>query len=140
MSAAPPPGADRATTPAVVDGLAILMWSADDDAPHRLATPSAIASAAAAMDTPVEIYFAARSVRLLVPAAADALRAAGGPRSIGDWMREAVGHGARLYACTDALAACGLDRAALIAQCAGHGGAVRFAERASDPRWRALVF
>jgi predicted peroxiredoxin len=99
-----------------------------------------MAAAAAALDTPVELYFTARSVLLLRPGAADALRACAHPKTIGDWMREADGLGAAMYACTDALVANGLTRDALIPQCRGHGGAVQFMARAADPRWRALVF
>jgi uncharacterized protein len=55
-------------------------------------------------------------------------------------MREAVDHGAKLYACTDALHAQGLAGTPLIAECSGHGGAVQFMARAASLRWRALVF
>lgn len=122
-------------------GIAILLWAAEPEAPHRLVTPFFHAAAAAAMDTPVEIYFSARSVLLLRPGVADALRASEHhPKSVGDALREAVAHGARLYACTDALHAQGLQRSMLIPECAGHGGAVQFMARASDLRWRTLVF
>ncbi|HNT39110.1 MAG TPA: DsrE family protein [Rubrivivax sp.] len=122
-------------------GVALLLWSADPSAPERLATPFFHAAAAAAMDVPVEIYFTAGSVRLLVPGVADALRAS--PRvqkSIGEHLREAVTHGAVLLACTDALHAQGIDAARLIPQCTRRGGAVQFMARACDPRWRTLVF
>ena len=122
-------------------GIAILLWAAEPEAPHRLVTPFFHAAAAAAMDTPVEIYFTARSVHLLVPGVADGLRASAfHDKTVGQAMREAVAHGATLYACTDALHAQGLDRAQLIPECAGHGGAVQFMARASDLRWRTLVF
>ena len=49
------------------EGVAILLWATDPAAPHRLVTPFFHAAAAAAMDVPVEIYFTARSVHLLVP-------------------------------------------------------------------------
>lgn len=122
-------------------GIAILLWAAEPEAPHRLVTPFFHAAAAAAMDTPVEIYFTARSVHLLMPGVADGLRASAlFDKTVGDAIREAVAHGAKLYACTDALHAQGLDRAQLIPECAGHGGAVQFMARASDLRWRTLVF
>jgi predicted peroxiredoxin len=123
------------------DGLAILLWAADPEVPHRLATPFFHAAAAAAMEVPVEIYFSARSVRLLVPGVADALHASPlHAKSVGDALREAVSHGAILLACTDALHAHGIDPAGLIPQCRGHGGAVQFMARAIDLRWRTLVF
>lgn len=122
-------------------GVAILLWAADPDAPHRLATPFFHAAAAAALELPVEVYFSARSVRLLAPGVAAGLRAsARHDKTILDSMREAHALGARFLACTDALAAQGLERASLIPECDGHGGAVQFMARCGDLRWRALVF
>lgn len=124
-----------------VNGIALLLWSADLDAPERLATPFFHAAAAAAMECEVEIYFTAGSVRLLVPGVAAGLHAS--PlfdKTIFDNICEAVDHGARLYACTDALHAHGIDPNDLIPECTGPGGAVQFMARAMDPRWRTLVF
>lgn len=124
-----------------VAGVAILLWACDPSVPERLATPFFHAAAAAAMDVPVEIYFTAASVRLLVPGVADGLRAS--PRvamTIGEHLRAAVGHGAVLLACTDALHAQGIEASALIPECTRRGGAVQFMARACDPRWRTLVF
>lgn len=122
-------------------GIAILLWSAEPEAPHRLATPFFHAAAAAAMDVPVEIYFSARSVLLLKPGLAESLRASEHhDKTVLDSMREAVAHGAVLLACTDALHAQGLTREGLIPECAGHGGAVQFMARVCDPAWRTLVF
>src|SRR5690606_23258526 len=113
---------------------------ADDRMPDRLATPFFHAAAAAAMDAPVEIYFTARSARLLAPGVAEALRASDHPKRSLDRIREAVSHGAALPASADALRARRLDAARLSAECAGRGRAVQFMARASDPRWRTLVF
>jgi uncharacterized protein len=130
------------TTPAdsTAAGLAILLWACEPEAPHRLATPFFHAAAAAALDLPVEIYFTARSVCLLEPGVAAALRASAHPKTIYDAMREAVAHGAVFYACSDALQAQGLAAAALIPECSRRGGAVQFMARAADLRWRTLVF
>ena len=123
------------------DGIAILLWAADPGVPERLATPFFHAASAAAMDMPVEIYFSAASVRLLVPGVAAGLRASPGvDKTIYDNIREAVALGARCYACSDALQAQGLGHVDLIAECHGRGGAVQFMARAGDLRWRALVF
>ena len=93
------------------------------------------------MDLPVEIYFTARSVRLLVPGVAASLRASERHgKTVLDTMREAVAHGARLLACSDALDANGIAADALIPECHGRGGAVQFMARAADLRWRTLVF
>ena len=122
-------------------GIAILLWSADPSAPERLATPFFHAAAAAAMDVPVELYFSARSVLLLQPGVADTLRASERhDKTVLDAMREAVDHGAVFYACPDALAAHGLERATLIPQCTRRGGAVQFMARVCDAGWRTLVF
>ena len=123
------------------EGVAILLWAADPAEPHRLATPFFHAAAAAAMDLPVEIYFTARSVRLLVPGVAERLRASDShDKTVLDAMQEAVAHGARLFACPDALQAQGIARDALIPACTGFGGAVQFMARAADLRWRTLVY
>lgn len=124
-----------------VTGIAILLWAADASAPERLATPFFHAAAAAALDMPVEMYFSAASVRLLAPGVAAALRPnPRHPKTVYDSLREATSHGARLLACSDALAAHGLDQATLIPEYSGRGGAVQFMARVSDPAWRTLVF
>jgi predicted peroxiredoxin len=130
----------HAPTPAS-PGVAILMWACEPEAPHRLVTPLFHAAAAAAMDQPVEIYFSARSVLLLQPGVAEGLRAsAHHDKTVLDALREAVAHGAVLYACTDALHSQGLSRDGLIPECTRRGGAVQFMARVVDPAWRALVF
>jgi len=122
-------------------GLAILLWAAEPESPHRLVTPFFHAAAAAAMDLQVEIYFSARSVLLLKPGVAQALRASDRhDKTVLDAMREAVSHGAVLLACADALDANGLVGAELIGECSGRGGAVQFVARACDPDWRTMVF
>lgn len=127
--------------PVAVSGLALLLWAADPADPVRLATPFFHAAAAAAMELQVEIYFSARSVLLLQPGVAAGLRASQRhEKTIYQAMQEAVAHGARLLACTDALHAHGLSRDGLIPECSGHGGAVQFMARLADPRWRTLVF
>jgi predicted peroxiredoxin len=122
------------------DGLAILLWASEPDAPHRLMTPFFYAAAAAALDLPVEIYFTARSVLLLRPGVAAELHASTHTKTVYDGLREAVSHGAVLYACSDALHAAGLDAVPLIPECTRRGGAVQFMVRATDLRWRTLVF
>ncbi len=122
------------------DGIAILLWSASPDKPELLHTPFFFAAAAAAMDVPVEIYCTAGSVRLLVPGVAEGLRAAHHQKDVATAMREAVGLGVRLLACTDALLAHGIDPHGLIPECSGHGGAVQFMARAANLRWRTMVF
>ncbi len=122
-------------------GVAIMLWATDPDEPHRLVTPFLSASVAAAMDMPVEMYFTARSVRLLVPGVAQALKASrSATRDVYAVMQEAAEHGVRFFACSEALNALGLAGQALIPECAGRGGVVQFMERAARPDWRTLVF
>lgn len=122
------------------EGIAILLWAASPTQPQLLHTPFFFAAAAAAMDTPVEVYFTADSVRLLQPGVADALQAAHHHKNVATAMHEAASLGVRFLVCTDALRAHGLDGAALIDAVAGHGGAVQFMARAANLRWRTLVF
>ena len=122
-------------------GIALLLWAADPDEPARLATPFAHAAAAAALELQVEVYFSARAVLLLKPGVAGALRASDRfDKTIADWMRDALDHGARFFACSDALAAQGLTHEDLIPAGRHHGGAVQYAARAADPAWATLVF
>ncbi|MDM4765868.1 DsrE family protein [Pelomonas sp. SE-A7] len=127
--------------PAAVTGLALLLWQVDPHDQARLTTPFFHAAAAAAMDLQVEIFFSARSVLLLKPGVAASLRASQQhDKTVLQAMQEAVAQGAKLLACSDALAAQGLSREGLIPECSGHGGAVQFMDRLADPAWRCLVF
>ena len=129
-----------------IAGVAILLWSAEPEAPHKLVTPFFHASAAAALDMPVEIYFTARSVLLLEPGVGGAARAASlrasplHEKTVYDAMREAVALGVELLACSDALQAHGLGNRPLIPECTRRAGAVQFMDRVCDPAWRTLVF
>jgi predicted peroxiredoxin len=127
------------TTP-TAHGVAILLWASEPESPHRLVTPFFHAAAAAAFDLRVELYFTARSVLLLKPGVAQSLRASPHPCTVYDAMRAAAEHGAVFHACTDALAAHGMLSAELIPECTRRGGAVQFMTRATDLRWRTLVF
>ncbi|MBV8123131.1 MAG: DsrE family protein [Burkholderiaceae bacterium] len=124
-----------------INGLAMMLWAAEPEKPELLATPFFHAAAAAAMDIQVEIYFTARSVLLLQPGVAAGLRASTHhPKTVEQALQEAVGHGAVLLACADALVAQGLRLEALIPECRRLGGAVQFVGRTLDPAWRSLVF
>lgn len=125
--------------------LAILVWAADPDHPHLCATPFYFASAAAAMDVEVEMYFTARSVRLLAKGVAETLFADGtavgaAPRSVADFLADAAGFGARFFACPTALRAHGVAAEALRPEVSGQAGAAAFLARTLDPDWRTLSF
>jgi predicted peroxiredoxin len=121
--------------------LAILLWATGPEAPHLCATPFFHAAAAAAMDTEVEIHCAGASVLLLVPGAAAAIFA-GEQRGMSVYahIQQAAQHGAKLLACSDALAAHGIDTARLIPEVSGLAGAAAFVERALDSDWATLVY
>ncbi len=121
--------------------VAILLWSADLSAPHRVATPFVMAQAAAALDQQVELYFTAQTVHLLTPRVAS-VEVGYGPqqRPLGAYLKDAHELGVHFYACSQAMYAAGLTRHDLVPECGGMGGAVQFMERAADPAWRTLVF
>lgn len=121
--------------------LAILLWAAGPDVPHLCATPFFHAAAAAAMDVEVEIHFSSKSVLLLVDGVAAKLYAGlDREMSIYQHMQQATRFGAKLYACSDALAAQGMERVTLIPEFAGIAGAAAFMGRALDTEWATLVF
>lgn len=131
---------DASSQPGVV-GVAILVWSADLDAPARAATPFVMAQAACALDQQVELYFTAQAVQLLRQSNAEALIGFGHERlSVGEHLRRAVAAGAQVRACTQALHGLGLQLDALQPGCRQAGGAVQFMARCADPCWRGLVF
>lgn len=121
--------------------LAILLWATDPDVPDRCATPFFHAATAAALEVEVEVYFSARAVLLLDPVRAKELFA-GRQReaSILDHMHQARGHGARFFACPDALLAQGLTHEQVKAQVDGFAGAATFMSRALDPEWATLTY
>ena len=121
--------------------LAILLWAADADQPHLCSTPFFHAAAAAAMDTEVEIYFTGRSINLLRRGVAAALPS--GPRgreSVYGFMRHAVEHGAKFFACSEAMQEHALARADLIDEVCALGGAAAFIGRTLDEEWATLVY
>lgn len=121
--------------------LAILLWAAAPDAPDLCATPFFDAAAAAAMDVEVEVHFSSKSVLLLVDGVAAKLFAGENREvSIYQHMQQAARFGAKLYACSDALVAQGLERATLIPEVGGIAGAAAFVGRALDEEWATLVF
>lgn len=126
---------------ASIRSLAVLLWSADLSAPQRVATPFVMAQAAVALDMAVEMYFTAQSVQLLTPQAGVLAVGFGTEqRPLADYLAEVSELGIKLFACSQALHAAGLQRSDLTPLCTGLGGAVQFMDRCTDPRWRTLVF
>ncbi len=93
------------------------------------------------MDLDVEVYFASRSVRLLLPGVAESLRTTGnGGETIAHFMRESHQAGAKFFVCTSAKRAFLETDAALIPEVDGYAGAGSFIARAADTTWATLVF
>lgn len=122
------------------DKLALLVWSATPDRPELVATPLVHALAACALDAEVEIHFGGPAVRWLVEGIADAaFTSPSREKTVGDFLREAIAAGARLYACGMARAAWIGEGETLIPQ-AGAAGATVFVARTLDPAWRTLTY
>jgi predicted peroxiredoxin len=121
-------------------GVAMLLWATDPARAALCATPFFHAAAAAALDVPVEMYFTSRSVLLLLPANVCELRAGRDGRTVAEYMAMARGEGVRFFACTDALAAHGVETRAVVEVIDGFAGAAAFMARALDPEWTTLTY
>jgi predicted peroxiredoxin len=121
--------------------LAILLWAANPDQPDLCSTPFFHAAAAAAMDAEVEIYFTSKSVRLLVKGVAESLYS--GPRrreTVYTFMQHAAAHGAKFYACPQAMDEHGVIARELIPEVTGAAGAATYVARCLDEQWSTLVY
>lgn len=121
--------------------VAILLWAADPEQPHLCATPFFHAAAAAAMDAEVEMYFTSRSVRLLVKGVAESLYT--GPRqreTVYAFMQRAAEHGAKFYACSQAMEEHSVAASDFIPEVTGMAGAAVYMARCMDEHWIALTY
>ena len=134
------PGAPPALPLHPRTGVAVLLWATDPAHAALCATPFFHAAAAAALDVPVEMYFTSRSVLLLLPDNVRALRAGREGRTVAEYMQLARGEGVQFFACTDALAAQGVDPAAVRDGIDGFAGAAAFMARALDRDWTTLTY
>lgn len=122
-------------------GLSLMVWSCGPEASERAATPFVVAQAAAALELEVEMLFTAQAVQwLLAERQNEPIGFGRDLQSVGSYLKACAEAGVQMRACSQALAALGLDRSALAPQCCGLGGTVAFVERTQDPRWRSLVF
>ncbi len=120
--------------------LAILLWAADPAQSHLCATPF-FHAAAAAMDVHVEVYFTSRSVQLLAKGVAASLPA--GPRhreTVYAFMQRASEHGAKFFACSQALEEHAVTTADLIPEVTGVAGAAVYMQRCLDPQWSTITY
>ncbi|OBS09023.1 DsrE family protein [Acidihalobacter prosperus] len=88
----------------MADKIVIMLLNLNPDYPGTLGTPFFQAAVAAAMDLEVEIYFAARTTRLLMKGEASRLYPGSGQeKSVYDFMCDAHEAGAKFYACAGAM-------------------------------------
>jgi hypothetical protein len=121
--------------------LLIVCWAANPDNPGLCGTPFFHAAAAAAMDVAVEVYFTGASVLLLKRGVADQLYTGRlQTATVAAFMREAVLHGARFFACSQALAEHGMTLPDLIPEACGAAGAASYAARSIDENWSTCVY
>ena len=121
--------------------LAILLWATDSALPHLCATPFFHAATAAAMDIEVEIFFTSRSIKLLARGVADALPS--GPRqrdTVYAFMQRAAEHGAKFYACPQAMDEYDVVQPDFIPEVTGVQGAAAFLGRCMDDQWATITY
>lgn len=121
--------------------IAIVLWAANPDQPHLCGAPFFHAAAAAAMDAEVELYFTGKSVNLLVKGVAEALVT--GPRqreTVYTFMRHAAEHGAKFYACSQAMEEHGVTADQFIPEANGIASATVYACRSLEEDWVTLVY
>jgi predicted peroxiredoxin len=125
----------------VADKLAIMLLTIDPALPHLCGTPFFQATAAAAMDVEVEIYFASRSVRLLVRGVAETIYPrSNGTKSVYDFMKDAADLGVKFFACGGAMEPCDATKEELIPECTGLAGAATFVTRVMDDEWKTITY
>ncbi|MBS4098159.1 MAG: DsrE family protein [Sulfuricella sp.] len=119
--------------------LAILLWATTPEQPDLCAAPFVYATAAAALDSEVEIHFAGPSVKLLVPGVAEQAVTSGG-KKVYAFMREAANLGVRFLACSMAVTQHTSNGITMIPELSGVAGASAFVARSIAPDWKTLVF
>lgn len=114
--------------------IVIMLLNVSPDSPISLGVPFFQASAAAAMDLEVEIYFTARSAALLRRGfAEDLFPSDKREKSVYSFMQDAHQAGAKFYACQSALRSFGIDQSSAIPELDGiYGGAAFISSIAED--------
>ncbi|AOU99760.1 peroxiredoxin [Acidihalobacter yilgarnensis] len=111
----------------MADKVVIMLLTLSPDQPGTLGTPFFQAAVAAAMDLEVEIYFAARTTRLLIQGeAADLYPGSAHEKSVYDFMQDAHEAGAKFYACAAAMSEHGLNADNIIPEFDGARGGGAF--------------
>lgn len=125
----------------MADKLVMMLLTIDPDHPHTCGTPFFQAAVAAAMDMEVEIYFASRSVRLLINGVADKIYPSDNKlKSVYQFMCDAANLGVRFYACGGALQAYAVEPDMIIPECTGIAGGTAYISRVMDDAWRSISY
>lgn len=121
--------------------LIIQLWQARCEEPQLAATPFFFASAAAAMDTPVEIHVLGASIEMFVKSN-NQRHAAIAPlgRKLSDFIEDAVRSGVKLYACSTAMRDRNLQMADLIDGFVDVIGMVTMLDRMAEVDTRVLTY
>ena len=121
--------------------LVFMLLSIEPESPHLCGTPFFKATAAAAMGFEVEIYFASRSVRLLVKDVADRIYPSDNrAKTVYGFMQDAAEQGVKFFACKGAMDAFAITPEQLIPEVSGLAGATTFIWRVMDNEWKALTY
>lgn len=125
----------------MAEKLVIMLLTIDPDHPHTCGTPFFQAAVAAAMDMEVEVYFASRSVRLLIKGVADKIYPSDNKlKSVYQFMCDAANLGVSFYACGGALDAFAVDSGMIIPECKGVAGGAAYISRVMDDEWRSISY
>jgi predicted peroxiredoxin len=121
--------------------LLIVLANTDPRNVEELGAPFYYAAVAAAMDFEVDVLCTATAGKLMFKGVAEALRIKpGDAKTVYDWIKEAHGHGAKLWACPANLELFDKSEADLIPECAGVMGAAAMIQGVMDGDCRVLTF
>lgn len=121
--------------------LLIVLANTDPRNAEELGAPFYYAAVAAAMDFEVDVLCTATAGKLMFKGVADQLRIKpGDAKTVYDWIKDAHGHGAKLWACPANLELFDKSEADLIPECAGVMGAAAMIQDVMDGDCRVLTF
>jgi predicted peroxiredoxin len=121
--------------------LLIVLVNTDPRNGEELGAPFYHAAVAAAMDYEVDVVCSATAGKLMRKGVADALVAKpGSAKTVYDWIKEAHGHGVRLWACPANLDLFDMTEADLIPECSGLMGAATMIQSIMDGEYRVLTY
>jgi predicted peroxiredoxin len=121
--------------------LLIVLANTDPRNAEELGAPFYYAAVAAAMDFEVDVLCTATAGKLMFKGVADRLRIKpGDAKTVYDWIKDAHGHGAKLWACPANLELFDKSEADLIPECAGVMGAAAMIQDVMDGDCRVLTF